>query len=581
MRMMRAPMRLPEKVVGRLLLMLASSSIAALASIGVFIVREGAPLIHKIGLGRFLSSDWHPTSGHFGIALMVVGSAVVTGGALVFGLPLGLGCAVVLGEMAPPRARSILKPLIEILAGIPSVVYGFVGIVVVLPWIRRHLGGPGASGLAAAAILGVMILPTITAISLDALRAVPTAYREGSLAMGATRWQTIRRVVLPAARSGIVAAVILAIGRAVGETMAVVMVAGNAVLLPRSPLDPVRTLTANLALEMGYATGDHRAALFATAIVLFVIIVALNALAGLARGRRRRRRARGALGGWPRLRLLTPARAQALAFAVLWSFMAGTLAILVLILAFVLGHGLPHVTPTFLLANPLASGRAGGVLPIVVGTLQVTLLGVAVATPLGVGTAIYLVEYTRGGRLTRLIRFGAECLAGVPSIIFGLFGFVLFVLTLGLGWSILAGGLTLAFMTLPLLIRTSEEALRAVPAAYREVSLSLGASKWQTVRKIVVPAALPGIATGLILGVGRAIGETAALIFTAGSSLPRHVPRSLFDGTRTLSVHFYQLAREGISIERAYAAAAVLVLAISAINLASTLAMERLSRRAA
>ena len=512
---------------------------------------------------------------------MVVGSAVVTGGALVFGLPLGLGCAVVLGEMAPPRARSILKPLIEILAGIPSVVYGFVGIVVVLPWIRRHLGGPGASGLAAAAILGVMILPTITAISLDALRAVPTAYREGSLAMGATRWQTIRRVVLPAARSGIVAAVILAIGRAVGETMAVVMVAGNAVLLPRSPLDPVRTLTANLALEMGYATGDHRAALFATAIVLFVIIVALNALAGLARGRRRRRRARGALGGWPRLRLLTPARAQALAFAVLWSFMAGTLAILVLILAFVLGHGLPHVTPTFLLANPLASGRAGGVLPIVVGTLQVTLLGVAVATPLGVGTAIYLVEYTRGGRLTRLIRFGAECLAGVPSIIFGLFGFVLFVLTLGLGWSILAGGLTLAFMTLPLLIRTSEEALRAVPAAYREVSLSLGASKWQTVRKIVVPAALPGIATGLILGVGRAIGETAALIFTAGSSLPRHVPRSLFDGTRTLSVHFYQLAREGISIERAYAAAAVLVLAISAINLASTLAMERLSRRAA
>ncbi|HEY8923521.1 MAG TPA: phosphate ABC transporter permease PstA [Polyangia bacterium] len=580
MRSMRA-MPLPEKVVGRVLLVIASSSIAALASIGVFIVREGAPLVNEIGLARFLSSDWHPTAGHFGIASMVVGSAAVTAGALVFGLPLGLGCAIVLGEMSPPRARSILKPLIEILAGIPSVVYGFVGIVVVLPWIRRNLGGPGASGLAAAAILGVMILPTITAISLDALRAVPSSYREGSLAMGATRWQTIRRVVLPAARSGIVAAVILAIGRAVGETMAVVMVAGNAVLLPRSPLDPVRTLTANLALEMGYATEDHRAALFATAIVLFVIIVALNALAGLARGRRRRRRARGALGGWPRLRALTPARAQALAFAVLWSFMVATLAILVLILAFVLGRGLPHVTPTFLLASPLASGRAGGVMPIVAGTLEVTLLGVAVATPLGVGTAIYLVEYTRGGRLTRLIRFGAECLAGVPSIIFGLFGFVLFVLTLGLGWSILAGGLTLAFMTLPLLIRTSEEALRAVPAAYRDVSLSLGASKWQTVRKIVVPAALPGIATGLVLGLARAIGETAALIFTAGSSLPRHVPRSLFEGTRTLSVHFYQLAREGISIERAYAAAAVLVLAISVINLASTLVMERLGRGAA
>jgi phosphate transport system permease protein len=168
------------------------------------------------------------------------------------------------------------------------------GIVVVLPWIRQHLGGPGASGLAAAVILGVMILPTIIAISLDALQAVPRSYREGSLAMGATQWQTIRRVVLPGARSGIVAAVILGMGRALGETMAVVMVAGNAVQLPHTPLDPLRTLTANLALEMGYAAGDHRAALFATAIVLFLIIVALNGVAGLARGRHHRHRARRA-----------------------------------------------------------------------------------------------------------------------------------------------------------------------------------------------------------------------------------------------------------------------------------------------
>jgi phosphate transport system permease protein len=161
------------------------------------------------------------------------------------------------------------------------------GLVVLLPFIRAHLGGPGASGLAGAAILGVMILPTIVAVSLDALQAVPRSYREGSRALGATEWQTIRRVVLPGARSGIVAAVILAMGRAVGETMAVVMVAGNAVQLPRSPLDPLRTLTANLALEMGYASGDHRAALFATGIVLFLIIVALNTLAGLARRRRK------------------------------------------------------------------------------------------------------------------------------------------------------------------------------------------------------------------------------------------------------------------------------------------------------
>ena len=289
---MRARMHLSDKVVERGLLLLALSSVAILASITFFIVREGAPLVYNVGLGNFFSTDWHPTAGRYGIALMIVGSTAVTVGALTFGVPLGIACAIVLGEMAPARARQFLKPAIETLAGIPSVVYGFMGIVLVLPFIRRHLGGPGASGLAAAVILGVMILPTIIAISLDALQAVPRSYREGSLAMGATQWQTIWRVVLPAARSGIVAAVILGMGRAVGETMAVVMVAGNAVQLPHSPLDPVRTLTANLALEMGYAAGDHRAALFATGIVLFAVIVVLNGLAGLARSRHNKRRVR-------------------------------------------------------------------------------------------------------------------------------------------------------------------------------------------------------------------------------------------------------------------------------------------------
>jgi phosphate transport system permease protein len=285
-------MRVPDKIVERGLLLLALSSVAILASIMFFILREGAPLVYKVGLANFLSTDWHPTAGRYGISLMIVGSAVVTAGALTLGVPLGIACAIVLGEMAPPRARQFLKPAIEILAGIPSVVYGFMGIVVMLPFIRRHLGGPGASGLAGAVILGIMILPTVIAISLDALQAVPRSYREGSLALGATQWQTIWRVVLPGARSGIVAAVILGMGRAVGETMAVVMVTGNAVQLPHSPLDPVRTLTANLALEMGYAAGDHRAALFATGIVLFLVIVVLNGVAGLARSGRDKPRVR-------------------------------------------------------------------------------------------------------------------------------------------------------------------------------------------------------------------------------------------------------------------------------------------------
>lgn len=284
-------MRVPDKLVERGLLLLALSSVAILVSITVFILREGAPLIFKVGFSNFFSTHWRPTAGHFGITLMIAGSAVVTAGALMFGVPLGIACAIVLGEMAPARARQLLKPAIEILAAIPSVVYGFMGIVVVLPLIRQNLGGPGASGLAGSLSLGVMILPTIIAISLDALQAVPRSYREGSLAMGATQWQTIRLVVLPGARSGIVAAVILGMGRAVGETMAVVMVAGNAVQWPHSPLDPVRTLTANLALEMGYAVGDHRAALFATGIVLFLVIVVLNSVAGLARTRRSKPRA--------------------------------------------------------------------------------------------------------------------------------------------------------------------------------------------------------------------------------------------------------------------------------------------------
>lgn len=277
-------------------------------------------------------------------------------------------------------------------------------------------------------------------------------------------------------------------------------------------------------------------------------------------------------------RLLSPRRSQQLARVVLWALMSLALAILVAVLAFVLERGLPHLSWSFLSEPPRNSGLGGGVFPILVGTLEVTLLGVAMAAPLGIGTAVYLCEYTREGTATRVIRFGSDCLAGVPSIIFGLFGFVLFVTTLGMGWSILAGSLTLALMILPTVIRTSEEALRAVPASYREVALSLGATHWQAIVFVILPAALPGIFTGLILSLGRAVGETAALIFTAGSTLPQTVPYSVFDSTRTLSVHFYQLAREGISNERAYAAAAVLVLTIALINVGSNAFLQRLVR---
>jgi phosphate transport system permease protein len=195
------------------------------------------------------------------------------------GVPLALACAITLAEFTPPRWVAVLKPTIELLAGIPSVVFGFLGVIFLVPLIRNYLGGPGLSLMAASIILAIMILPTITSISIDALQAVPLLYKEGALAMGATHWQTIRYVLLPAARSGVVTAIILGMARAIGETMAVIMVAGNALKIPGSVLDPVRTLTSTIALEMGYSTGDHRQALFAAGIILFVFIMGLNILA--------------------------------------------------------------------------------------------------------------------------------------------------------------------------------------------------------------------------------------------------------------------------------------------------------------
>jgi phosphate transport system permease protein len=210
---------------------------------------------------------------------MIVGSFWVTLGALLLGIPLGLACAVFLSEWTPPLAATFLRPAIQLLAAIPSVIYGFWGLVVLVPLVRNYLGGPGLSILSGSLILGFMILPTIISISEDSLRALPPTYKAGGLALGATHWQTIWRVLVPAARSGVVASIILGMGRAIGETMAMIMILGNAVKMPTSFLDSARTLTTNIGIEMGYASGDHRQALFATGIVLFFIIMILNSLA--------------------------------------------------------------------------------------------------------------------------------------------------------------------------------------------------------------------------------------------------------------------------------------------------------------
>jgi phosphate transport system permease protein len=270
---------------------------------------------------------------------------------------------------------------------------------------------------------------------------------------------------------------------------------------------------------------------------------------------------------------LNPRTGEKIAKALIWAAALFVLVVLVGIIVYILIRGLPIVNWRFLTDIPRDMGRSGGIASAIVGTVFVAAVAIIIAIPFGIGTAFYLAEYTREGVVTRIIRFSAESLAGIPSIVYGLFGFIFFVIYLDLGWSVLSGGLTLAFMILPTIIRTSEEAIRAVPYNYREVSFSLGGTKWQTIRKAVFPSAIQGITNGIILGLGRCVAETAAVMLTAGLAL--RMPTSLFDPTRTMAIHFYVLAMEGISMENAYGTAALLIILIFIINVGANTIVNR------
>jgi phosphate transport system permease protein len=271
---------LMEKITERAFFLIALSALSVLALITVFIFIEGLPIIAKVGVIDFVfGMKWAPSQGAFGIFPMIIGSISVTLGAAILGVPVAICCSIFLAEFAPAKLSNLVRPAIQLLAGIPSVVYGFWGLVFIVPAIRNYLGGPGLSILAGSIILAIMILPTIISITEVSLLALPRQYKEGAFALGVTHWQTIHALLLPSAKSGIVAAIILGIGRAIGETMAVIMVLGNAVAIPESILDPARTLTTNIGIEMGYASGEHQQALFATGIVLLIIIMILNAVA--------------------------------------------------------------------------------------------------------------------------------------------------------------------------------------------------------------------------------------------------------------------------------------------------------------
>jgi phosphate transport system permease protein len=273
----RTMKNLKEQLMHAVFLLSACVSILCVAMICVFLFANGIPAIGKIGVLNFLTGEkWKPGNNLFGILPMILGSIYVTAGAVIIGVPIGILTAVFMSKFCPKPVYKVVKPAIDLLAGIPSVVYGFFGMVVIVPVVSQLFGGSGKSMLTASILLGIMILPTIIGVSESAINAVPSSYYEGSLALGASHERSVFFATLPAAKSGILAGVILGVGRAIGETMAVIMVAGNQARMPKGILQGVRTMTANIVLEMGYATDLHREALIATAVVLFVFILIIN-----------------------------------------------------------------------------------------------------------------------------------------------------------------------------------------------------------------------------------------------------------------------------------------------------------------
>ena len=268
-----------ETIVKYIFLLCACMSIVAVALICVFLFWNGVPAIFEIGVTEFLfGKEWKPLSDIFGIYPMILGSIYVTAGALIVGAPVGILTAIFMSRFCDKKLYKIIKPAIELLAGIPSIVYGFFGLVVIVPIIQDMFGGNGKGILTASILLGIMILPTVINVAEASLNAVPNSYYEASLALGETHERTAFRVIVPAAKSGVLSAVILGVGRAIGETMALIMVAGNSTAIPESIFDNVRSMTSNIVMEMGYATGLHREALIATAVVLFVFILLIDAL---------------------------------------------------------------------------------------------------------------------------------------------------------------------------------------------------------------------------------------------------------------------------------------------------------------
>ena len=579
----------------------------AVVAIFAFLIYKSLPAFGKLGIFEFMFGDtWSPDrldtydsplSGTYGIFTMIVGTFAATVGALLIGGVLGYFTAVFLAFYCPARPKRILSTVINLLAGIPSVVYGFFGIVFLLPILSNIAPNNGSGLLATSIILGIMILPTVVSLSRTSMEAVPRAYYEGSVAMGATHSETVFRIMSPAAKSGITASLILGIGRALGETMAVVMVAGNAPTYPNSLFNSFRVLTANIVMEMGYAGEVQEGALVATGVVLLLFVLIVNLIFGAISGKA----VKAAVGksmkkesrlGEKTARLFRHIKDKIGLFshklravkigqgmAIFSGLFAG--AILLLVIGFIFAKGLPYLiqNPSLIYGKYEFGSHNITILPAIVTTLYAVFLSLIIAIPVGIMTAIFLNEYAKkGNRFVRLIRSAIDILSGVPSIVYGLFGMITFVKIFGGSSTILSGSLTISMMLLPTIVRSTEESLKSVPDAMREGSLALGAGKLRTIFKIVLPSALPGILSAIILSIGRVISESAPFLYTTGSVIAA-VPSGFFDSGATLAVALYQLSGEGWYMNEAYATAVVLIVIVLALNLLAEWCAAKLGRK--
>ena len=587
-----------EKSAKILFLVCAVFSVVAVFTIVVYLLAVSVPVFRKVGIVNFLFKrvwaanqylDGDRTAAtSFGILPMIVSSLVVTSGAVVLGGTLGVCAAVFATYYCPKRLKGAYQQTVNLLAGIPSVVYGFFGLVVIVPLLERLFGvDVGKGTLAAILVLSLMIMPTVASVAKNSMEAVPKEYFEGALALGNTRSQAIFKVCVPAAKKGVVSALILGVGRAVGETMAVQMVVGNSInWFPIGPFQGVRTLTTHIVMEMAYSTGLWKDGLVATGFVLLVFVLLVNLVLNLVKrektvGERRKRFETKSSSTQEHVFKRGGKREEVLKYvctvlAVFVVFVLGAM------IVFVAVKGIPNLTKNFLFGK--ATNANATLLPALVSTLMIVAVTLLIALPLGICAAIYLNEYSKkGGRLVKIIRLFIDTLSGIPSIVFGLFGMVFFVGLLGKR-CVLAGALTMVLVVLPTVVRSTEESLREVPNSMREGSLALGASKVRTIFKIVLPSALGGIVTSIILSVGRIVGESAALIYTAGAVFP--MPQGLSSQGSSFAVLMYTLTTAGktdvygqTSIGKAYATAFILLVVVAALNLLVTLLENRIKKK--